>query len=178
MHRSQVFDEPALVNLQGHLLSDRRALPILVVGPGHSSNDSRCSEQPQCLDARSMAQQLCGLAHVVCLGPMVLALLESRLGSDMGLGIGEARFCLPAAGEPAAEGAGDPPGMCRRHCTCRRRHRFRSPVGHSRMERLTPEANGLPPPVDCRRGSLIVGPRTRDWLRDEAFSSAEAAGST
>jgi hypothetical protein len=99
----QVFDERAFVNLHDHLLSQRRTLPILIVGAGSSSSESRDWEEPHRINARSIAQQLCGLAHVVCVGPLILGLLEARLGSDMAVRSGEARLYLPGPGNTERE---------------------------------------------------------------------------
>lgn len=96
----RVFSDRSFDNLRDHLASPRRALPILAVGCDGKSHNSVAP----LLDADSMARKLCGLVHVVSLGPPTLERLENLLGRDMAVHAGEARLFMPGlAAEPDPE---------------------------------------------------------------------------
>jgi hypothetical protein len=96
----RVFSDRSFDNLRDHLASPRRALPILAVGCDVQSHNPVA---PQ-LDADAMARKLCGLVHVVSLGPLTLERLENLLGRDMAVHAGEARLFMPGlAAEPDPE---------------------------------------------------------------------------
>lgn len=94
-----VLDDAALANFRDHLLSPRRTLPVLALGAHPTSSESRDRDEARLPDARSLARRLCGLAHVVSLGPLVLGRLERWLESELALQAGEARLFLPALEE-------------------------------------------------------------------------------
>ncbi|MEO7117197.1 MAG: hypothetical protein ABIZ18_15230 [Caldimonas sp.] len=85
----------AFENFYEHLMSLRRTLPILALGPGSTAgailNDC---ENPNS-DAWALARKVCGLAHVVSLGTPGSATLQRRLGTAMEVCPGEARLFMP-----------------------------------------------------------------------------------
>jgi len=107
----QVLNDAAFANFRDHLLSRRRALPMLVLGAHPTSSESRDWDESRYVDARSMARRLCGLAHVVCLGPLVLDRLRDWLGSELAVDAGGARLFMPGLEEVG--GPGQHPGFAR-----------------------------------------------------------------
>jgi hypothetical protein len=87
----QVSSLAAFDNFHDHLFSRQRTLPILAVAnPVESEGSAPPSPSP-----RVLARALCGVAHVVSLGAVGVACLETYLGPRMALHAGEARLFIP-----------------------------------------------------------------------------------
>ena len=104
----QVLNDAAFASFRDHLLSPRRTMPVLALGSSPAWGEARDWADSGTGDARSIARGLCGLAHVVCLGPLVLSKLESWLGSELAVKVGQARLFMPGLGDGSA-GAADHP---------------------------------------------------------------------
>jgi hypothetical protein len=103
-----VLNDAAFANFRDHLLSPRRTMPVLVLGSSPTSSEARDWDESRHVDARSIARRLCGLAHVVCLGPLVLGRLEDWLGSELAVDVGQARLFMPGLDDEAPEAAHHP----------------------------------------------------------------------
>ncbi|MCE9660800.1 MAG: hypothetical protein K8R60_19905 [Burkholderiales bacterium] len=104
----QVLNEAAFASFREHLLSPRRTMPVLALGSSPASSESRDWENCGHIDARAIARKVGGLAHVVSLGPLVLDRLESWLGSDLAVKVGDARLFMPGLDDEAPEPAQHP----------------------------------------------------------------------
>ena len=104
----QVLNDAAFASLRDHLLSRRRTMPVLVLGSSPAWSEARDWADSGPVDARSITRKLCGLAHVVCLGPLVLHRLENWLGSELAVKVGQARLFMPGLDEKAAVAAHHP----------------------------------------------------------------------
>jgi hypothetical protein len=83
-------------------------MPVLVLGSSPAWGEARDWEDSGPGDARSIARKLCGLAHVVCLGPLALGRLERWLGSELAVKVGEARLFMSGLGDEAVAAAHHP----------------------------------------------------------------------
>ncbi len=104
----QVFNDAAFASFREHLLSPRRTMPVLALGSSPASSESRGWEDFGHVDARAIARKVGGLAHVVCLGPLILDRLESWLGNDLAVQVGQARLFMPGLDDEAPDAAQHP----------------------------------------------------------------------
>lgn len=78
-----------------HLLDPARALPVIVLA-------SKGSSRYYGADPRGLAEAVCGLAHVVCLPPAVVAAFAERFGRGLAPLAGMVRIYMPGFDSGAA----------------------------------------------------------------------------
>jgi hypothetical protein len=91
----EVSNDEQLDAFIGHLLSPRRAMPILALShlPGSRHYG---------VDPKALANAVRGIAHVACLTPTTCAAVARRWGADLAPVAGAARLYRPGFAPPAA----------------------------------------------------------------------------